>query len=73
MNDSVQDAKPWYRSRTLWFNMLMAALAVAEINFGMLRPLFGEDETVFKAFSFALMAGNAALRVITSSGVRFGS
>lgn len=59
--------KPWWQSRTLIFNALCAALATAEASFNMLQPLLPVN--VFAILAFALPVGNAALRLITTTGV----
>lgn len=60
-------AKPAWRSRTLWFNLAIAALAAAEAASGLLQPLLPGN--VYGWLVFALTVGNAALRVITTTGV----
>jgi hypothetical protein len=60
-------AKPWWASRTLWFNALVAALAAAEAASGALQALLPAD--VWQLLTFALVVGNAALRVVTTQGL----
>ena len=60
--------KAWWKSRTLWFNVMVAMLAAAETVFGVLQPIFGGKS--FAALTFALTVGNAGLRVITTMGLR---
>jgi hypothetical protein len=55
--------KAWYRSRTLWFNLLVALLGTAELSLGLLAPVLGE--AVYPVLAFALALGNAVLRVLT--------
>lgn len=59
--------KPWWRSRTLWFNALCAVLLAAETSMGSLQVLLPGN--VYAGLSFALIVGNAALRVVTSKGL----
>lgn len=64
----TDNTKPRYRSRTLWFNALAAALLVIELQLGLIKP-FMRAET-YAAFSLTVMAINAVLRVFTSKGLR---
>ena len=60
--------KPWYRSKTLWLNALLAATTVAEAHLGLLQSQFGNG-AYFALLTFA--AGlNAALRFVTSQPIR---
>jgi hypothetical protein len=62
------EAKPWWCSRTLWINGLTLALAAAEAHFGLLQGLL--PGTVYQWIAFALPVVNAALRFITTQGVK---
>ena len=62
------DAKPWWRSRTLIVNALVMALATAESQLNFLQPLM--PMSVWQLVAFALPVVNAALRVITTNGVK---
>ncbi len=66
MSDEAQ-RKPWYLSKTLWFNALVGALVAAEASFQLLQPVLSVN--VYGAASFLLTVGNAFLRVITTQGV----
>lgn len=55
------------KSRTHWFNGVMAALFAAELNIGVLQPLVPVD--VFAIFSFALIIGNSVLREMTNTSI----
>lgn len=59
--------KPWWQSKTLWFNAIVAALAAAEASAGLLQPYLPGN--VFGYALTLLTVGNAALRVITSQGL----
>ena len=59
--------KPWYKSRTLWFNALALALAAAELQLNVLRGVLPGG--VYAWLAFVLPVGNAALRLITHTGV----
>lgn len=61
--------KEWYKSKTLWFNAVIAGLASLEPVFPLLRPLLGES--YYPVLMVLLTAGNGALRVVTTQGVNF--
>lgn len=63
----TQPSKPWWCSRTLWFNLVVAGLAAAEGTFAVLQPLL--PGMVFQVLTFTLVVGNALLRAITSKGL----
>ena len=66
------DAKPWYRSKTLWFNVACALAAALEANTGLLRPYVSESlYTVFVVFF--LPVGNVVLRLVTTQALSAGS
>jgi hypothetical protein len=62
------DDKPWYQSKTLIINAMAAALVALEANSGMLQPHLSVD--FYTALAVALPIINAALRVITTQGLR---
>lgn len=59
--------KKWWKSKTLWFNAVVAALAAAEASFGVLQPVLPGN--VYGWISFVLTVGNAILRFYTSQAV----
>lgn len=59
--------KPWWRSRTLWFNAVCLVLAAAESQLGVMKDVLPGG--LYPYLAFGLPLGNAALRAITSSGV----
>lgn len=59
--------KPWWRSRTLWFNAVCLMLAAAESQLGVVKDVLPGG--LYPYLAFGLPLGNAALRAITSSGV----
>jgi hypothetical protein len=61
--------KPWYKSKTLWFNLIMAGLAALEASFSFLQPLF--PESVYGILITVLTIGNALLRVISTKTLFF--
>lgn len=66
----VVSAKPWWQSRQLRFNAVVAVLIALEASFSMLQPYLPGN--VYAWFSIALTVGNAFLRVITSAPITFG-
>lgn len=63
----MNEVKPWYRSRTLWFNAIALALAAAEMQLNVLQGFLPGG--VYAWLAFVLPVGNAALRFITSTAV----
>lgn len=59
--------KPFWASKTLWFNLVVAALAGAEAASGLLQPLLPGN--VYGWLTFALTVGNTVLRVVTPGAV----
>lgn len=59
--------KKWYRSKTLQFNALLAALAALEGVTGLLEPFIGHG--FYAVLCVVLPIGNAVLRVISSGEV----
>lgn len=65
--DTPQATKPWWQSRTLWFNAICAGLAAAEAGTGLLQPLL--PVPAYAALAFVLPVGNAVLRAATTTGI----
>lgn len=59
--------KKWYKSKTIWFNALVAASVAAETSFEILKPFLPVD--LYAITTFALVVGNAFLRFVTTTGV----
>ena len=63
--------KKWFdraiRSKTMWFNAILAALAALEGVFGVLQPYVPGN--VFAYMTIALTVGNAILRVLTTQAL----
>ena len=36
------ETKAWYKSKTIWFNLLLGAIGVLEASTGALKPFLGE-------------------------------
>lgn len=60
--------KPWWRSRTLWLNALVLALAAAEQQVGVLQGLL--PVSTYQLVAFGLPVLNAVLRLITTQGIK---
>ena len=56
--------KPWWSSRTLWFNLVCAVLGAAEASLGLIQAVLPVN--AFALLAFSLVLGNTALRVISS-------
>ncbi len=59
--------KPWYKSRTLWFNVVMAGLAALEAGAHLVQAYVPGN--VYGWGLLALAVGNAGLRIITTQGL----
>lgn len=60
-------AKPWWASRTLWFNGLALALAALESALQFMQPLVPVN--VFLALAIVLPLVNMGLRMVTTKAV----
>lgn len=63
----VTEKKPWYKSRVLWFNVIVAGLASLEAAAHMIQPFV--EGNVYGYGLMLLTVGNAMLRIITSQGI----
>lgn len=63
----IATKKPWYKSRVLWFNAVVAALAALELSATLIQPHVPGN--VYGYALVVLTMGNAALRIITSQGL----
>lgn len=59
--------KPWYKSKTIWFNAIAMSLIAMEAVFHVLQPLLGP--VIYPVALVAITAINGFLRVITSQGI----
>lgn len=59
--------KPWWKSKTLWINLLALMLAAAESQLNVLQGALPGG--LFTWLAFALPVVNAALRFITSTAL----
>ncbi len=66
----VVAAKPWWQSKTLWLNLIAAALIALEAQFTLLQPYLPGN--VYAWFAVVLTVANSVLRVITAAPLAFG-
>ena len=59
--------KPWWQSKTLWFNAVVAGLAALEANAHLVQPYLPGN--VYGWGMMLLTCGNAVLRLVTAQGV----
>lgn len=60
--------KPWWKSKTLWVNIVVAVLATLEAATGLLQPYLPAHWYV--AVAVGLPVVNVILRVITTQGIK---
>lgn len=59
--------KPWWQSKTLWFNAIVAGLVALEANASLIQPYVPGN--VYGWGMMILTCGNAVLRLVTAQGV----
>lgn len=59
--------KKWYKSKTLWFNAVVAGLAALEASASVLSAVLPGN--IYAWFTTALTVGNAILRVISTAQI----
>lgn len=64
-------SKPWWRSRTLWLNVLVLLAAAAETRLQLLQPLLPVN--VYSLVAFGLPLLNVLLRVVTQQPLSLGA
>jgi hypothetical protein len=57
--------KPWYKSKTIWFNVLIAALTALEASFGLFEGILPLN--IYAVLATLLAVGNAVLRIISTA------
>lgn len=57
--------KPWWKSKTIWFNIVVAGLVALEASFSMLQPILPVN--TYGILTTVLAVGNAILRVISKT------
>lgn len=65
--ESKPPRKRWWKSRTLWINAAVLALAAAETQINVLQGVLPGG--LFPWLAFGLPVVNAALRFITAQGI----
>lgn len=60
--------KPWWKSKVLWFNAGVAAMAAAELSFNLLQPYL--SPRLYALLLFLVIVINAGLRIVTTQGLR---
>lgn len=61
--------KPWWHSKTLWFNAAVAALAAIEANARLIQPYVPGN--VYGWGLLVLTVGNSVLRIFTTQALHF--
>lgn len=59
--------KPWWHSKTLWFNAVVASLGALEAGANLVQPYVPGN--VYGWGLLLLTVGNAILRVVTNQGL----
>ena len=57
------DQKPWWKSKTLWFNLFVALMAMAATQTAALAQLLSPN--VYAVVSIGVAGINAVLRLVT--------
>ncbi|GBL46260.1 hypothetical protein SFMTTN_2073 [Sulfuriferula multivorans] len=63
----MPNKKPWWHSKTLWFNAAAAALVALEANTNLLQPYLPVN--FYSALAVAMPIVNAVLRIVTTQGL----
>lgn len=66
----IVEPKHWWKSKTLWLNLIAAILIALESQFSLLQAVLPGN--VYAWIATALTVANAALRVITTAPLAFG-
>ncbi len=59
------NCKRWYRSKTIWFNLIILMLAAAETQLNVLQGILPGG--LYAWLAFVLPVGNAALRFVSTT------
>ena len=59
--------KPWYKSKTIWFNAIIAGLVALEASFSAMQGFLPAN--VYGIAVTVLAVGNAMLRIVTTQGI----
>lgn len=60
--------KSWWKSKTLWVNIIVAVLASLEATTGLLQPYLPEHWYVVVAVGLPVI--NVVLRIVTTHGLK---
>lgn len=60
--------KAWWKSKTLWINIIVAVLASLEATTGLLQPFLPEHWYVVVAVGLPVI--NVVLRIVTTQGLK---
>jgi hypothetical protein len=63
----MDNRKPWWRSRTIWFNAIVGGLATLEASAHLVAAFVPGN--IYGWGLLLLSVGNAMLRIITTQGV----
>ncbi len=63
----TQSTKPWWKSKLVWFNAIIAAGAAAEASLHLIADYF--DPRVYFGIIMTVSAINVVLRFATTTGV----
>lgn len=63
----MSDVKPWWQSKTIWFNAFIAGLAALEASAHVIQPYVPGN--VYGFGLVALTVGNTMLRAVTKQGI----
>ena len=63
----MNELKPWWQSKTLWFNAIVAGLASLEASANLVQAFVPGN--VYGWGLMVLTIGNAILRIVTTQGV----
>lgn len=63
----MNSTKPWWKSKTLWFNILVAVGAAAEASLGVIQGYF--DPRIYFAIISIAAGINVMLRFISTQGL----
>lgn len=64
------NTKPWWQSKTLWFNAIVAGLAALQASANLIQPYLPGN--VYGYGMLLLTVGNTALRIVTTQGLQTG-
>jgi hypothetical protein len=59
--------KKWWKSKTIWFNLIMSALVALEASISQLSALVPANW--YAIIAVILPVGNAMLRIISTTGI----